>query len=99
MMTYSAPASRTIGALTSPVNAPSFSQNRSCAATATGEFRTASATACTARKAGAIDDVDVGGVLDHAAELFGVHDRVVHGLEHLPVAGDAGVAHGGILQG
>src|SRR5215203_6982401 len=53
MMTYSAPASRTIAALTSPVNAPSFSQNTSCAATATGEFLDASATACTARNGGA----------------------------------------------
>src|SRR4051812_49018906 len=53
MMAYSAPASRTIPALTSPVNAPSFSQNTSCDATAMGEFLAASATACTARNGGA----------------------------------------------
>src|SRR3954447_5834560 len=53
MITYSAPASRTMGALTSPVYAPSFSQNTSWAATAMGLLRTASATACSAVNGGA----------------------------------------------
>ena len=47
-ITYSAPASRIIGALISPVNAPSRSQYRSCAAITTLVLRAASAAACSA---------------------------------------------------
>ena len=39
------------------------------------------------------DDLDVVEVLDQAAELLDEHDRLVHGLEHLPVGGDEGRAH------
>ena len=53
MITYSAPASRSIVALTSPVNAPSFSQCRFWPATPTLELRAASATACSAVNGGA----------------------------------------------
>ena len=53
MITYSAPASFSIGALISPVNAPSRSQYMFWPATPTGEFRTASATACSAVNGGA----------------------------------------------
>src|SRR4029079_13398513 len=40
------------------------------------------------------DDLDVLHVLHQAPEFLHVHDRVVHGLEHLPVAGDERMAHG-----
>ena len=53
MMTYSAPASRSMIALTSPVNAPSFSQCRFCPATPMLVWRAASATACSAVNGGA----------------------------------------------
>ena len=53
MMTYSAPASRTIAPLTSPVNAPSRSQCMFCAATPTLLLRAASAAAWTAVNVGA----------------------------------------------
>src|SRR5581483_11138855 len=52
-ITYSAPASLIIPADTSPVNAPSFSQYRSWAATAMFVFRAASAAACSAVNGGA----------------------------------------------
>ena len=39
------------------------------------------------------DDVHVLDVLDVAAELLGEDDRLLHGLEHLPVAGDERGAH------
>src|SRR5258706_144455 len=44
---------RSMGAGTSPVNAPSRSQNTSCAATPMFESRSASATGCTATNGGA----------------------------------------------
>ena len=53
MITYSAPASRTIAALTSPVSAPSRSQWQVCPATAMLLLRAASATACSAVNGGA----------------------------------------------
>jgi hypothetical protein len=53
MMTYSAPASFSMPALISPVNAPSRSQCRFCPATPTGVLRAASATACSAVNGGA----------------------------------------------
>src|SRR5687768_4167302 len=53
MITNSAPASLIIGALTSPVNAPSRSQYKSCAAIATLLLRAASAAACSAGNGGA----------------------------------------------
>ena len=53
MITYSAPASRTIAALTSPVNAPSRSQWQFWPATAMLLLRAASATACSAVNGGA----------------------------------------------
>src|SRR5437762_9978940 len=53
MMTYSAPVSAIIGALISPVNAPSRSQWRSCAAMQTLLLRAASAAACSAVNGGA----------------------------------------------
>ncbi len=52
-MTYSAPASLSIAALTSPVNAPSRSQCRFWPATPMFEARAASATACSAVNGGA----------------------------------------------
>ena len=75
MMTYSAPASRTIAPLTSPVNAPSLSQCRFWPAMPTFEFRAASAPACSRRERRRHDDLDVLDVLDQAAELLDVHDR------------------------
>ena len=54
MITNSAPASLIIPALTSPVNAPSRSQNMFCAETLTLELRVASLTAWTAVNGGAI---------------------------------------------
>ena len=45
MITYSAPVSLIIAALTSPVNAPSRSKYRFCADTAIAVFRAASAAA------------------------------------------------------
>src|SRR5262245_41103891 len=53
MITYSAPASFNIGALTSPVNAPSRSQCRFCAATPMFEFLVASTTECSDVNGGA----------------------------------------------
>ncbi len=54
MITYSAPDSAIIVALISPVKAPSRSQYRFCAATATLLLRAASAAACSAVNGGAI---------------------------------------------
>jgi hypothetical protein len=53
MMTYSAPASLSIAALISPVNAPSFSQYRSWPAMPMLELRAASAAAWIAVNGGA----------------------------------------------
>ncbi len=39
------------------------------------------------------DDLDVGEVLDQAAEFLDEADRLVDGLEHLPVGGDEWGAH------
>ena len=61
-------------------------------------FRAASATACTAVNGGATTMSTSVDVLDEAPEFLGEHDRVVHGLVHLPVAGDERGAHGGILD-
>src|SRR4029453_12646927 len=45
------------------------------------------------------DDLHVGDVLHHAAELFDEHDRLVHGLVHLPVGADEWDSHGCVLAG
>src|SRR5262249_13486811 len=39
------------------------------------------------------DDLDVVDVLHSAPQLFGEHDRLLNGLEHLPVAGNEGDSH------
>src|SRR4029079_12447659 len=39
------------------------------------------------------DDLDVADVLDCAAQFLHEDDRFLHGLEHLPVAGDEWNAH------
>ena len=94
MITYSAPASRTICPLTSPVNAPSRSQCRSCA----GHDHVAVARGFGHGVHGGErrrdHDLDVGDVLDEAAELFDVLHGVGHRLVHLPVARDDRGPHG-----
>ena len=93
MITYSAPASRSIAALTSPVNAPSRSQCRFCPATPTLSMPGRFGDRVQRRERRRDDDLDVGDVLDQAAELFDEHHRLVHGLEHLPVGGDERGSH------
>ena len=56
-------------------------------------LRAASATACTAVNGGATTISHVDDVLDDALQLFDEDDRFLHGLEHLPVAGDEGDSH------
>ena len=56
-------------------------------------LRAASATACTAVNGGATTISTSVDVLDEAAQLLDEDDRVLHGLEHLPVAGDEGDSH------
>ena len=64
MMTSSAPASLIIGALTSPVNAPSRSQCRFCAATSDVAAAKRVGRRMNGRKRRRDDDLDVGDVLD-----------------------------------
>ena len=88
MITYSAPASRSIAALTSPVNAPSCSQCTFWPATPTLELRAASATACSAVNGGATTISTSVTSLTRLAELLDERDRLADGLVHLPVGGD-----------
>ena len=86
MITYSAPGFlQHAGADLAGEGALRAPSGGSAPATPTVEFRTASATACSAVNGGATTISTSSTSLTIAAELLREHDRFVHGLEHLPV--------------
>ena len=92
MMTYSAPVSRIIAALISPVNAPSRSQCRFCAAIADVAVARRFGRRVQRGERRRHHDLDSGEVLHDAAELFDVLHGLGHRLVHLPVAAKNGCA-------
>ena len=93
-MTWLAPASLIIAALTSPVNAPSRSKYRSCAAMPMRVLRAASAGETSDGERRRDDDLDVADALDQRAELAHERERLLDGLVHLPVGGEQRSSHG-----
>ena len=93
MITYAAPASRIIAALTSPVNAPFALPVEILRRD--GEMRSARRFRRRVQRGERRrdDDVDVAHTADQGAELLDVEDGLLHRLEHLPVAGDEWLAH------
>ena len=94
-ITYSTPASRSIGPLTSPVNAPSRSQNRSCAPMPMLLFRAASTAGMQREERRREHDLHAVEILGDRAELLDVLHGLVDRLVHLPVGADEGNAHVG----
>ena len=93
MITYSAPASLIMPGETSPVNAPSRSQYTILRGDADVRVARGLGGRVHGRERRRDDDLDVGDVLDERTQLLHEDDGLVHGLEHLPVAGDERDSH------